>query len=182
MKKNTFFLASIVVFMLASCSLFAQNDGNTVKKLTQTLRSHKSLEVSFTYQTIGDESKQPEEPKQGKAYFQDQAYKLIMDDQQAICDGTTKWHYIIEDEEVMVGNATDDDNPYKILDNLERDRSSLHPVIDKKGNLKSLEVEIDEGVKMVLNIIDMRFDQDFPKDFFTFNEKAYPNVEVIDMR
>ena len=35
---------------------------------------------------------------------------------------------------------------------------------------------------MVLNIIEMKFDQDYQKDFFTFDEKAYPEVDVIDMR
>ena len=35
---------------------------------------------------------------------------------------------------------------------------------------------------MILNIIEMKFDQDLKDNFFTFDEKAYPDVEVIDMR
>ena len=105
-----------------------------------------------------------------------------MEDQHTISDGKTSWHYIVEDKEVMVGSTTEDDNPYKILDDLERDSSGLNPIIDKKGNLKKIEVEIDEGIKMVLNITEMKFDQDYPKDFFTFDEKAYPDVDIIDMR
>jgi outer membrane lipoprotein-sorting protein len=180
MKKQLTFIVAIL-FTIASGTLFAQNNSDAIKKLAQSLRNHKNLEVTFTYQTISDAAK-TEEPKQGKAYFQDNAYKLIMEDQQSISNGKTTWHYIVEDKEVMVGDAADDDTPYKILDNLERDSSGLNPVIDKKGNLKSLEVEIDEGVKMVLNIIEMKFDQDYQKDFFTFDEKAYPEVDVIDMR
>ena len=179
MKKHLQFIA-VVLLMVASSTLFAQNS-DAVKTLAQSLRSHKSIEVTFTYQTLGDASK-PEEAKEGKAYFQDKAYKIIMEDQHAISDGTTTWHYIVEDEEVMVGDATDDDNPYKILDKLEKDASGLNPVIDKKGNLKSLEVELDEGVKLILNIKEMKFDQDYKDGFFTFDQKAYPNVEVIDMR
>ena len=179
MKKHLQFIA-VVLLMVASSTLFAQNS-DAVKTLAQSLRSHKSIEVTFTYQTLGDASK-PEEAKEGKAYFQDKAYKIIMEDQHAISDGTTTWHYIVEDEEVMVGDATDDDNPYKILDKLEKDASGLNPVIDSKGNLKSLEVELDEGVKLILNIKEMKFDQDYKDGFFTFDQKAYPNVEVIDMR
>ena len=179
MKKHLSFIAGIVL-LLASNSLFAQ-DNSTIQKFTQTVRSHRNMEVSFTYQTIGDPS-ETEEVKEGKAYFQDNAYKFIMEDQHAISDGKTTWHYIIEDEEVMVGNATEEDNPFTLLDDLERDSSGVTPILDQKGNLKGLEVEIDEGVKVVLTIIEIKFDQDFEKDFFTFDEKAYPNVEIIDMR
>ena len=179
MKKHILFVAGTLL-LLASSTLFAQSS-DAVKKLSQSLRSHQSMEVSFTYQTIGDAT-QKEEAKEGKAFFQDGAYKLIMEDQHVFSDGKTIWHYIVEDEEVMVGNATDDDNPYKILDNLEKDGSGLNPVIDQKGNLKSIEVEIDEGVKLMINIKEMKFDQEYRKDFFTFDEKAYPNVEIIDMR
>ena len=180
MKKHIQIIAGIIL-LLASSTSFAQNNSDAIKKFAQTLRSHKSIEVIFTYQTITDASK-PEEAKQGTAYFQDNAYKLIMEDQHTISDGKTSWHYIVEDKEVMVGSTTEDDNPYKILDDLERDSSGLNPIIDKKGNLKKIEVEIDEGIKMVLNITEMKFDQDYPKDFFTFDEKAYPDVDIIDMR
>lgn len=178
MKKHLPLLASIL-FLFASGNVFAQNN-NAVKSLVQSLRSHKNLEVSFTYQTTGDNKS--EEAKEGKAYFQDEAYKFVMEDQHAISDGKTTWHYIVEDEEVLVGDATDDDNPYKVLDNLERDHSGVNAVIDPKGNLKSLEIEIDEGIKLIVNINEMKYDQEFPKDFFTFDKKDYPNVEIIDMR
>lgn len=178
MKKHLQIIAGIFM-MLVSTSLLAQSD-NTIKKLAQSIRSHKNVEVSFTYQTIGDS--QTEEAKQGTAYFQDGAYKVIMEDQHAISDGKTTWHYIVEDEEVMVGNATADDNPYTILDDLERDDSGVTPTLDKKGNLKSLEIEVDEDIKLILNITEMKYDQDFPKGFFSFDEKAFPDVEIIDMR
>lgn len=178
MKKHIQIVVGILL-LFASSSLLAQS--NSVKKLTQSLRSHNSIEASFTYQTLSDSS-DSEEPKQGTAYIQGEAYKFIMDDQHVISDGKTKWQYIIEDEEVMVGDVTDDDNPYKILDNLERDDSGFNFTLDKKGNLKRLEIFIDEGVKLVVNITEMKFDQEYQKNFFRFDEKAYPNVEIIDMR
>ena len=179
MKKHLQIVIGILI-LLATSSLYAQSN-NAIKKFTQSIRSHKNMEVSFTYQTIGDPN-DTEEVKEGKAYIQDKAYKLIMEDQHAISNGKTTWHYIIEDKEVMVGDATDEDNPFTILDNLERDSSGITPTFDKKGDLKKLEVEIDEGVKIILNIIEMKFDQELKDNFFTFDEKAYPDVEVIDMR
>ena len=180
MKKQRSIIAGILL-VFAFGIAHAQNDSNAIKKLAQSIRSHKNLEVSFTYQTLGDNS-DSEEAKKGIAYFQDGAYKVIMEDQHAISDGKTTWHYIVEEEEVMVGQATDDDNPYTVLDDLERDGSGVTQVLDKKGELKQLEIEVDEGVKLLLNITELKFDQDFPKGFFAFDEKAYPDVEIIDMR
>lgn len=176
MKKHIQIVMSILL-MFASSTLFAQNS-NVIRMIAQSIRSHKSMEVSFTYQTTGD----TEAPKEGKAYLQDKAYKVILEDQQTISDGTTLWHYLVEDEEVIVGNATDDDSPFKILDELERDSSGITPIIDQNGHLKALEIEVEDGVKITLNIIEMKFDQEYKEDFFTFDTKAHPEIDVIDMR
>ena len=117
MKRQHLILASLLLLLAPIISVAQNND--PVKKLAQSLRSHKNLEVSFTYQTLGD-ANQKEEAKEGKAYFQDGAYKILMEDQHAISDGKTTWHYIVEDQEVMVGNAQDDDNPYQILEEIGR--------------------------------------------------------------
>jgi outer membrane lipoprotein-sorting protein len=175
--KKQISLVAVIVMMVVSSTLFAQSNKNVISTLAKSIRSHKSIEVSFTYR-----ASDMEEAKEGKAYFQDGSYKVIFDDQQTISDGKTLWHYLVEDEEVMVGNASDDDNPFKILDQLERDSSGITPTLDSKGNLKSVEIEVEEGSKITLNIVEMKFDQDYPEAFFTFDEKAYPNVEVIDMR
>ena len=175
MKKHIQ-IAMGILLLFASSTMFAQNNSNVVKTLTQSLRSHKSMEVSFTYQTG------TEELKEGKAYFQDHAYKVILEDQQTISDGTTQWHYLVEDQEVMVGNATEEDSPFKILDEIERDSSGLTPILGQKGNLKGLEIEMEDGNKFVLTITEMEFDKDYKEGFFTFDEKAHPEVDVIDMR
>lgn len=179
MKKSIQIIAGIL-FLFATNALFAQNSA-LLKSLTRSIRSHKSMEVSFTYQTISDAS-EPEEAKEGKAYFQDKAYKIIMEDQHSISNGKTTWHYIVEDEEVMVGNATEEDNPFNILDKVERDDTGITAILDPQDQLKKLEIELDEGLKLVLNITETKFDKEYSKDFFTFDQKAYPNVEVIDMR
>ena len=179
MKKSISKLA-VILLVVASGTSFAQSSA-MLQSLTQSIRSHKSMEVSFSYQTISDAS-QPEDPKEGMAYFQDKAYKIIMEDQHSISNGKTTWHYIVEDEEVMVGNATDDDNPFKILADIERDDTGITAILDPQEQLKRLEIELDEGLKMILNITEMKFDKDYPKDFFSFDQKAYPNVDIIDMR
>lgn len=180
MKKHLSFVA-VILLMIATHTLFAQGNKNVIHTLSQSIRSHKSMEVSFTYQTVGDPN-QSEEVKEGQAYFQDKAYKVILADQQTISDGTTTWRYLVADEEVMVGNVSEDDSPFKVLDEIERDSSGLTPIMDQKGNLKGLEIEMDEGVKLILSITEMKFDKDYKEGFFTFDEKAHPEVDVIDMR
>ncbi len=180
MRKKFFIIEGIILLMLASGTLSAQSN-KAIKDFAQSARSHKNIEVSFTYKITGD-PKHPEDTKEGKAYVQDKAFKVILDDQQTISDGKTIWRYLIEDEEVMIGDATDDDNPFKILDDIEKDSSGITPLTDKNGELKGFEMNLDEGIHLILNITDLKYDQDFPKKFFSFDEKSYPDVEIIDMR
>lgn len=180
MKKIATFITAILLLATAT-ALSAQANNDAIKKLSHSLRSHKNIELSFTYH-LSTDAKPSEKPKEGKAYIQDNAYKLILEDQHTICDGTTRWQYILEDEEVMVGNATDDDNPFKILDKYEKDSTGVKAILNQKNELIELEIDIDEGLTATLNISKMKFDQDFPESFFKFDKKAYPNVEIIDMR
>lgn len=181
MKNKFFIIEGILLLVFASSTLFAQNNSDAIKDFAQSVRNHKNIEVSFSYKIIGD-PKQPEEAQVGNAYFQKESYKVILEDQHTISDGKTVWHYLVEDEEVMVGDATDDDSPFKILEELEKDSSGITPITDKKGNLIGFEMDLDEGAQLILNITEIKFDQNFPKGFFKFDEKAYPDVEIIDMR
>ena len=180
MKKQLSFIAGIL-FMFASSTLYAQNNSSTIKALAKSIRSHKNIEVSFTYQIVGDPNI-PEDVKEGKAYFQNEAYKAILEDQENISDGKTLWQYLIDDAEVMVSDAFEEDNPLSILDELEKDSSGITPVTDNKGDLQKIELAMDDGVRLILNVNEMKYDQDLKKGFFTFDEKAHPNVEIIDMR
>ena len=206
MKKHFQIVAGILL-LIASSTLSAQDRANEIiKQVTQSINSHKNIELGFTYQSVYNGNQPDEEVKEGKAYFQGEAYKVLMDGVDNISDGTTKWAYLIDDDEVMVGNATDGDNPVKLLTELEKESTvrtkgndangnllieyldkdgepmGIILKFNKKGDLKGLEMSFGEEETLLLNITDIKFDQDLKDGFFTFDEKAHPDVEIVDMR
>lgn len=202
MKKHLQIIAGILL-LLASNVVVAQDATKLVNTISQSIRNHKNLVVSFTYQIAG-----ATEAKEGKAYLQKEAYKIIMDEQESISDGKVIWTYLKDEEEVIVSNATEgkDDTPIQLLTKLDKDFTAklkgndakgntlvelsnpkgdfetLTLVIDKKGELKGFEVDADEDNKLVFNIKEMLFDQELKEGFFTFDPKTHPNVDIIDMR
>lgn len=206
MKKQLSFLASTLL-LITSNTLSAQDKANELlRQVAQSIANHKSIELSFTYQNVYSDANQIEEEKNGFAYFQGEAYKVILEDTQNISDGTTKWAYLIDVDEVMVSNAESEDNPIKYLSELENESTAKtkgtdangnlvieicdtdgDPVglvlkFNKKGDFKGLEMDFGEGESLILNVTGIKFDQTYPEGFFSFDEKAHPNVEVIDMR
>lgn len=208
MKKNIKTIA-IPLLVLVTTVLWGQNDANQlVKNTVKSLRDHKNVEMSFSYQYVVDASNASDE-RQGTAYLQGESYKVIMDEQQTISDGKTIWTYLVDDEEVMVSDASEgtDNTPLKLITLLDKDYTAkliktdakglsqvelLNPngqykritvkIDSKKETLKSAEIFADDGSKMVIRFKEMKFDQDFKDGFFRFDEKAYPDVDIIDMR
>lgn len=205
--KRHFQIVAGILLLIASSTLSAQDRANEIiQQVTQSLNSHKNIELSFTYQSVYNGKQPDEEVKEGKAYFQGEAYKVLMDGVDNISDGTTKWAYLIDDDEVMVGNATDGDNPVKLLTELEKestvrskgndangnllieyldkdgDPMGIILKFNKKGDFKGLEMSFGEEETLLLNVTDIKFDQDLKDDFFTFDQKAHPDVEIVDMR
>ena len=209
MKRNIAIIAGIILLM-ASNSLFAQDKANKLlADLTKNIETHENMVVDFTYQ-ITDNSTQDGEMnlgKVGKAFFKGDAYCIKMEDQHTISDGTTKWTYYPDDKEVLVSNITEGDiSPLAFLSEikehgtaklkdtdsegnttieiLESDGSATGFSIqfDKKGNVKKIVMDFDEEGRMILTIIETKYDQKLSPDQFTFNTATYPNVEVIDMR
>jgi outer membrane lipoprotein-sorting protein len=208
MKKQRFYLIGIL-FMLAVNTGFGQNNANElIKKAVKSIRDPKNAEMTFSYTIQSDNTKNA--PKQkGKAYLQGDAYKLVMDEQETICDGKTIWTYLVEDEEVMVSNASDgsDNTPLKIITSLDKDYSAkikgtddkgfctielnaadgmyknvIATIDSKKNQLKHLKINTDDGNTIIIDIDEWKFNQDWKEDFFSFDAKAHPSVEVIDMR
>ena len=134
-----------------------------------------------------------------------------MTDQQTISDGKTIWSYLIDDEEVMVSNASEgtDNTPLKLLTSLDESYVATLSGIDAKGiatielanpkgqykrvtlkintkksrpNIDSADIYIEDGSKVVGTIKEMKVDQELDDKFFTFDAKKHPKVDVIDMR
>lgn len=198
-----------LALMLMAQALIAQNNAETlIRLLVGQIKSHKNVEMSFTYQ-ISPDGKNLGDAQKGHAWLQGEAYKIEMVEQQSISDGKTIWTYLIEDEEVMVSNATEgeDNTPLKLLTSLDESYVATLTGIDARGiatvelanpkgqykrvtlkidstqtKLKSADIYAEDGSKLVVTIDEMKFDQDLDDKFFTFDESAHPDVDVIDMR
>jgi len=197
-----------LVLLFATQAVTAQNNAETfIRLMINQMKSHKNLEMTFHYQVSAEG--QTTDPQQGKAWLQGEAYKVEMVEQQVISNGTTIWTYLVDNEEVMISNAEDgvDNTPLKLLTSLDESYSATMTGIDEKGvatielanpkgqyrrvTLKAnaskleiigLDVYLDDGTKLIIDIEEMKFDQELGDNFFTFDKKAHPRVDIIDLR
>ena len=205
-KKN---LIACLLLLFAAQVVSAQNNADAlIRVLVDQIKSHKNVEMAFSYQlspdgkTLGDSEK-------GHAWLQGEAYKVEMNEQQTISDGQSIWTYLIDDEEVMISNATEgaDNTPLKLLTSLDKSYAATLAGINaqgiasielanpngqykrvslkidtKKTALKTMDVYMNDGSKLVITVEEMKFDQNLDDNFFTFDAKKHPKVDVIDMR
>lgn len=207
MKKKSIFACMLLLF--AAQAVMAQNNAETlIQVMVNQLKSHKNVEMDFNYQ-VSPDGKTFTVAENGKAWLQGQAYKIEMADQQTISDGKSIWSYLIEDEEVMVSNATDgaDNTPLKLLTSLDQSYVATLTGMDTQGiatielanpkgqykrvtlrldtkkiSLMNADIYMEDGSKLIINVDKMKFDQELDDKFFTFDAKKHPNVDVIDMR
>ena len=204
-------IIACIALAFAAQAVSAQNNAEKIiRVMVDQMRSHKNVEMVFNYQ-ISPDGKTLGESEKGHAWLQGEAYKIEMTDQQTISDGKTIWSYLIDDEEVMVSNASEgtDNTPLKLLTSLDESYLATLSGIDAKGiatielanpkgqykrvtlkintkksrpNIDSADIYIEDGSKVVVTIKEMKFDQELDDIFFTFDAKKHPKVDVIDMR
>ena len=205
MKRHFILIGLMLVASMANAQ---ETAGELVKKVINQLNSHKNYEITFDYE-VGNSLTTVSEKETGKATLQGEAYFLEIADQQIISDGKTLWTYLIDDEEVMVGNATDESliTPIKMLTTYDKDFSMKYvkqaekgkkcvEMMNPQGEFKRITLTIDEktleiekakieaqsGDEMVVTIKSYSYDKTLKTNFFTFDEKEHKNVDVIDMR
>lgn len=208
MKKVTAIIGIILTFMVGA--LQAQTMASElVKKTIDKINKHKNVEFVFDYD-MSNETIAVTESASGTAYMQGDAYKLEVEGQQIISDGKTMWTYLPDSEEVMVSNPSNDENiitPIKLLTTYDKDYTMKYAKSNEKG-IKIVEMSNPKGEfsKVTLKINEAKleivsatignrsgdaftikikktvFDQNLEAKFFTFDEKAHPKVDVIDMR
>ena len=204
-------IIACIALAFAAQAVSAQNNAEKIiRVMVDQMRSHKNVEMVFNYQ-ISPDGKTLGESEKGHAWLQGEAYKIEMTDQQTISDGKTIWSYLIDDEEVMVSNASEgtDNTPLKLLTSLDESYVATLSGIDAKGiatielanpkgqykrvtlkintkksrpNIDSADIYIEDGSKVVVTIKEMKFDQELDDIFFTFDAKKHPKVDVIYMR
>ena len=202
-------IIACIAFLFTAQAVSAQNNAETILRLlVNQLKSHKNVEMAFNYQ-ISNDGKTLYDSEKGHAWLQGEAYKIEMTDRQTISDGKSIWTYFIEEEEVMISNATEgtDNTPLKLLTSLDESYVATLAGIDPQGiatielsnpkgpynrvtlrinpmksELKSADIYVEDGSKVILNVEEMKFDQELNDKFFTFDTNKHPNVDVIDMR
>ena len=207
MKTKNIIVCLLLLF--AAQAVSAQNNAEAlVRVLVDQMKSHKNVEMAFSYQ-ISPDGNNYSDAQDGHAWLQGNAYKIEMAEQQSISDGTTIWTYLVDDEEVMVSDATEgeDNTPLKLLTSLDKNYVATLTNIDAQGNatielanpkgqykrvtlkmntkkaeLKSADIYLEDGTKVAVTVKEMKYDQNLDDIFFTFDTKKYPKVDVIDMR
>ena len=202
-------IIACLFLLFATQAVTAQNNAEAlVRLLVNQLKSHRNVEMQFSYQISPDE-KTLIEGEKGKAWLQGEAYKIELAEQQTISDGKTIWTYFVDAEEVMVSNTSEgtDNTPLKLLTSLDESYAATLTGIDAKGIatielanpkgqykrvtlkidtkksvLKSADIYMEDGSKVAVNVDVMKFDQELGDKFFTFDTKKHPKVDVIDMR
>lgn len=202
-------IITCIALVFAAQAVSAQNNAEKIiRVMVDQMRSHKNVEMVFNYQ-ISPDGKTLGESEKGHAWLQGEAYKIEMTDQQTISDGKTIWSYLIDDEEVMVSNASEgtDNTPLKLLTSLDESYVATLSGIDAKGiatielanpkgqykrvtmkvdtkktELKSADIYLEDGNKFIIKVEEMKYDQKLDNKFFTFEEDKHPEVDVIDMR
>ena len=202
-------IIACIALVFAAQAVSAQNNAEKIiRVMVDQMRGHKNVEMAFNYQ-ISPDGKTLGESEKGHAWLQGEAYKIEMTDQQTISDGKTIWSYLIDDEEVMVSNASEgtDNTPLKLLTSLDESYVATLAGIDAKGiatielanpngqykrvtmkvdtkktELKSADIYMEDGNKFIIKVEEMKYDQKLDDKFFTFDEAKHPEVDVIDMR
>ena len=104
-------MRSKIVFALLvffSCALNAQNKDDKkaqeiLNGLSAKYKSFKSLKATFSILIENGQDKSTQEQK-GVLYLKGKKYKLEISGQEIICDGTTRWTYLKDANEVQIDN------------------------------------------------------------------------------
>ena len=206
MVKKAFLL---IFGILASIAVHAQSADEFLKQAIEKNKSYNDISVIFNYQMINS-SAGIYENINGYASMKGGSYIMNIDGQEMICDGTTLWTHLIDDEEVMISEVTDDNNssPIAIIDAfsqnitasfVESDNPDIKIIEVKENegdtfetvrlhfdikdlNIKKVHIIVGDGNEFIYEITDFKTNQNLPDNMFIFDENLYPHVEVIDMR
>ena len=202
MKK--IFLLTLGIFV--SFAIKAQSADEFLNSIVESYKSYDDISIVFNYKIINEEMG-VNESSRGYGSIKGNSYMINVDGQELICNGKTLWTHLIEDEEVMISEVTDDDDtsPIAILNSLSNNISTkllsispnitievveneqstfekLHINVDSNLKLKDIHIFLGDGNELIYEITELTTNQNLPDSMFIFDETIHPNVEVIDMR
>ena len=201
MKKLLLLIAGI----FACISLSAQTAEEYLDKVIEKMKSYNDISIMFNVR-VTDENNHST-TSSGYASIKGDSYIINLDAEEVICNGKTRWNYIIPDEEVTVSDATDGFSPISIIETFKENTTmsfienndentkkieikenkddlfeKIQITIDKDLKINRVYIFMADGYKLFYEITDFKTNQNLPDNMFIFNEAIHPNVEVIDMR
>ena len=202
---------SILILICYPFFIFSQNNKakSILDLLSKKTKSYSSIKAEFT-NTFSNTITDLNESQSGTIYLKENAYKLELESQIIISDGETNWIYLIDEEEVNITEIDDEENelnPSKIFTIYEdgynykfiNEGSNVYQInlipkesspfskvelfINKhKMQISSFNMIDKQGSNYKYTIDSFETNIEFNNDFFIFNTKEYPEVEVIDLR
>lgn len=192
----------------ASQGRLDENATEVLKKAAAQFDKNVSFKVTMT---VLDGKKQEKARQSAEVRYNKGKYRLVLPDQELICDGSTVWHWNKSVKEVTVNNMVDDDidllNPGRLLagygksfkakyirtdddgtaivDLQPRSARSYHKIRlfikEDDGLLRRMEVHKYDSGRENYDITDFKRTSNAASQF-TFDTAKHPDVEIIDMR
>ncbi len=213
MKKLLF---AILLTFVGTIS-YSQYDPKALEILEAMSKKYKAITAFEANLTSGmtNDSEGINEEFKGKITVKGDMFRLLLDDQEIINNGTTVWTYLPSAKEVNIDNfdpGSDEVNPTKIFDMYKKGFKYLYLADKTEGGVVCEEVDLVPEkkdaqyfkIKMMIVKKDKsiqswtmfdksgnRYKYTITKfvpnvkvddDFFTFDPKKYPGIEVIDLR
>jgi outer membrane lipoprotein-sorting protein len=101
-------LFAALLLMAGSAQVQAQNVAKAkeiLNKVSAKYRSYKTIKADFTY-TMDDKADKIKDEQKGTLFLKGKKFRLDLNGQQVLCDGSTLWTYVKENNEVSINNYT----------------------------------------------------------------------------
>lgn len=146
--KSLIILATLMVTTLLSAQ--SDKDAETLlKQVVDKMASYENFKAQLSYTMVNKEM-DIDEKKTGFIFVKDDSYRVEMEGQIIISDGTTLWTYLVDSQEVMVSNMEEGDesiSPTRILTTYHEDYKARFDNDSKYKNsdLKLIQLKPSEG-------------------------------------
>ena len=91
----------ITLFLSFSVTVFSQDASQILNSLSEKTKSYKNISIDFDFK-YENELEDIREIKSGKIIIENEKFKLEVDDQIIVCNGTDQWIYSKETNEVQI--------------------------------------------------------------------------------
>ena len=203
--KKTFL---IIISILLSIKVSAQSAEEFLNSVIEKNKSYNDISINFEYSFLDEKSGMSNMTTNGYAYMKGNSYIVKIYDQEMISNGEVVWTHLIDDQEVMITEASEENNnsPLAIIESFsknvnvsfdicENDITTLLIEEKEKTTFEAVSLSVDKNLKITEILIitldndiitykinSFKTNQNLPDSMFIFDEKIHPNVEVIDMR